>query len=95
MERRQISNSCLLFNKLGINNLLPFLLMNLIQFKDELAGRLIVTFKLDTETNAKLNQIATEVGISKSAVIRTLIKYGIQTLNKQYKQINTSKQCKN
>ena len=69
--------------------------MNLIQFKDELAGRLLVTFKLDAETNEKLNQIAAEVGISKSAVIRTLIKYGIQTLNKQYKQFNTSKPCKN
>ena len=69
--------------------------MNLIQFKDEQAGSLLVTFKLDTETNAKLNQIATEVGISKSAVIRTLIKYGIQTLNKQYKQSNTTKSCKN
>jgi hypothetical protein len=69
--------------------------MNLIQFTDELAGSCVVTFKADPETNAKLNQISSEVGISKSAVIRTLIKYGIQTLNKQYKQFNTAKTCKN
>jgi hypothetical protein len=69
--------------------------MNQIQFTDELVGSCVVTFKADPGTNAMLNKIASEIGISKSAVIRTLIKYGIQTLTKQYKQFNTTKQCKN
>jgi hypothetical protein len=63
--------------------------MNLITFTDELDGGRVVTFKVDTETNAMLDQISLDIGISKSAVIRTLIKYGIQTLKKQCKQINT------
>jgi len=60
--------------------------MNLIKFTEELDNGICITARIGSDMNAKLNQIALEVGVSKAAVIRTLLKYGILNVNKQKKQ---------
>jgi DNA-binding MurR/RpiR family transcriptional regulator len=57
--------------------------MNLIKFTDELDNGICITAKIGSDLNDKLNRIALEVGVSKAAVVRTLLKYGILNYNKQ------------
>ena len=57
----------------------------LLQFTDEIEVGKQIAFRVSESTSRELNKIATEMGISVSAVIRTLVKYGISTYNKQNK----------
>jgi hypothetical protein len=57
----------------------------LLQFTDETEVAKLVTFRTSPATYKKLYEISEEMGISIAAVVRTLIKYGISTYNKQSK----------
>lgn len=52
-----------------------------INFTDEKETAKLITFRMSQESFKKLSQVAREQGKSTSAVIRSLVKYGIQKYN--------------
>ena len=57
--------------------------MNLITFSDELYEGICITATVGKDMNERLNQIAQKEGVSKAAVVRTFLRYGIQNYSKQ------------
>jgi len=60
--------------------------MNILSFYDSVEDGRVVTFKIDKRTEQKLIDISKETGLSKSAVIRLLIRQAINLNSKQNKK---------
>jgi hypothetical protein len=60
--------------------------MNILNFYDSVEDGRIITFKIDERTEQKLIGISNETGLSKSAVIRLLLRQAINLNKKQDKR---------
>jgi predicted DNA-binding protein len=50
----------------------------------------IITFRIDLEADERLNKVTAEQGLSKSATIRAILKYGLEVLDNEYKSDPTT-----
>ena len=73
-------------NVFANNKLQNITMKSILQFTDETEVVKLVTFRISKPLYKELNEIAKEMGISVSAVLRTLVKYGISAYNKQNKK---------
>jgi antitoxin component of RelBE/YafQ-DinJ toxin-antitoxin module len=54
-----------------------------IIFKEELAGTNLIALRIDANTLEKIKRVALQQNLTNSAVVRSFIRYGLETLNNQ------------